>query len=613
MRSIRMSKKSRPALLLVTLTTIGLAVALAKRSEQVQPQTYLDYVKYLASPERQGRGAGTSGLDQASKYIADHFKRVGLQPAGDNGSYWQSFNVTTSANPGTANQLSLGSGNNLRLDSDYVPVSFSSNGEANGPIVFAGYGITAPELHYDDYANLDVKGKIVVVLRYEPKRFRKDASGKEKPYSHHAHLISKAINARDHGAKALLLVNGELEGKQEDKLIRFGSIAGPENAGILMAHVTNPVVEGWMKGAGKSLFEVQRQMESKSETNSFELPATLRLSMKVDIQRQQATVRNVIGYLPGKTNEYIVIGAHYDHLGLGDQSSLAPSKVGQVHPGADDNASGTAGVLELARVLSAKRDELKRGVLFMTFAGEEIGLLGSAHWVNHPTRPLSEAAAMLNMDMIGRVNGSKLFVGGTGTGSTFEAILKEATKDYDFRIDFSQDGYSASDHTSFAGKSIPVLFFCSGLHGDYHKPSDTWDKINATASAQVVNLVSDVATRLISDDERPKFVKVQPNPHASSAPSSGGGSGYGPYFGSIPDFAPVEKGVKFSDVRPGSPADKGGLKPGDILVGFGDKPINNLYDFTFALRNSKVGDVVKVKVLRGDKEVTADVTLEARK
>jgi membrane-associated protease RseP (regulator of RpoE activity) len=217
---------------------------------------------------------------------------------------------------------------------------------------------------------------------------------------------------------------------------------------------------------------------------------------------------------------------------------------------------------------------------------------------------------MINMDMIGRVNGSKLYIGGTGTGSTFDSMLKQIAGKYPFKIDFSADGYSSSDHTSFVAKSIPVLFFFSGLHGDYHKPSDTWEKISGEASAQVVSLILDVTNTLVAGDSRPQFRKVDTtNPH-SGVPSGGG---YGPYFGSVPDFAPVEKGVKFSDVRPNSPAAKAGLTSGDILIGFGDKPINNLHDFTFALRNSKVGDTVTVKFLRDGKEKTAQVTLEARR
>jgi hypothetical protein len=592
----------------ICLFVLYITASFSQAAPQVPADRYLDHVKYLASPELQGRGAGTPGLQRAARYIADRFREFKLQPAGEKVSYWQSFQVTTGAKPGSHNQLG-----DLQFSTDFTPLSFSSNGEVNAAIVFAGYGITAPEFHYDDYQGIDVKDKVVLLLRYEPKVFRKDAGGRDRQYyTHHASLVSKAINARNHGAKAVVLVNGYADPKQQDTLIRFGTVSGPENVGVLMLQAKNSKADVWLKSAGKSLEEIQRQMLEKSAPMSFALAENIRVPMRVDITREQATVRNVAGYLPGRSKEYVVIGAHYDHLGLGNESSLAPSQIGQVHAGADDNASGTAGLLELARLFSAKRNELHRGVLFLAFAGEEIGLLGSAHWVNQPTLPLENAISMINMDMIGRVNGSKLFIGGAGTGSTFQSMLMEVTGKYDFKIDFSQDGYSASDHTSFTSKSIPVLFFFSGLHGDYHKPSDTWDKISAGPSAKVVTLVYDVANRLASGEARPQFVKVQANPHGGATPSGGGG-GYGPYFGSIPDFAQVPRGVKFSDVRPGSPAAKAGLQGGDVLIEFGGKPVNNLYDFTYALRNSNVGDVVAVKYLRDGKEMTTSVTLEERR
>ena len=498
-----------------------LPVASAKRVERTQAQHYLEHVKFLAGPELQGRGAGTPGLERASKYIADQFRQLGLRPAGEAGTYLQPFQVTVTAKPGKNNQISVngesGSGS-LRMESDYLPLSFSSNGSANGPVVFAGFGITASEFHYDDYAKLDVKDKIVLVLRYEPSYFRGGTPDKEKGYTHHSHLVSKAINARNHGAKALILVNGQIDQKQEDKLISFGTVSGPENVGILMLQVKNAVANEWLKPSGKTLSGLRTEINDKREPRSFALPEKVGLDVRVDIEREQATVSNVAGYLAGRSKEYIIIGAHYDHLGLGNESSLAPSQIGTVHPGADDNASGTAGVLELARLFSERKEQPKRGILFMTFAGEEIGLLGSSQWVNHPTLPLQDAVAMINMDMIGRVNGTKLYIGGTGTGSTFEPLLKRITSDYDFKIDFSQDGYSASDHTSFASKSIPVLFFFSGLHGDYHKPSDTWDKISATRAAEVVDLVFDVATQLVADESRPQFKKKW-KPARTVAPS----------------------------------------------------------------------------------------------
>ena len=317
----------------------------------------------------------------------------------------------------------------------------------------------------------------------------------------------------------------------------------------------------------------------------------------------------MLAWLPGQTDEYVIVGAHYDHLGRGNFDSLAPSQIGQIHPGADDNASGTAGVLELARLLAPQRGQLKRSILFMDFAGEELGLLGSAAWVKDPTRPLAKAVAMLNMDMIGRIKDDKVYIGGVGTGSTFKAVLEQAQKETPFKIEYSAGGYSSSDHTSFVTKKIPVLFFFSGLHSDYHKPSDTWDKINAPSAARLLDLVGNVAVQLANAPDAPAFQVVAEDKPAAG----GGGGGYGPYFGSIPDFGQTENGVKFSDVKPNSPAAKAGLKAGDILVQFGDKPIKNLYDFTDALRRSKVGDVVEVKVLRDGQPVTASVKLEQRK
>jgi hypothetical protein len=424
----------------------------------------------------------------------------------------------------------------------------------------------------------------------------------------HSQLITKAINARNHGAKAVVLINGKLGDGEEDLLTRFGSVSGPENVGILFVQVKNDVAGNWLQAAGKSLKDVQDQLNASTKSASFAFPASLRLSLNVAIETTRATANNILAYLPGQTDEYVIVGAHYDHLGRGNFDSLAPSQIGQIHPGADDNASGTAGVLELARLLAPQRGHLKRGILFMDFAGEELGLLGSAAWVKEPTRPLEKAVAMINMDMIGRIKDDKVYIGGVGTGSTFKPILEQAQKDSPFKIEFSAGGYSSSDHTSFVSKKIPALFFFSGLHSDYHKPSDTWDKINAPSAARLLDLIENVTVRLANAPQPPAFQTV-----VEQKPPGGDARGYGPYFGSIPDFGETANGMKFADVKPGSPAAKAGLKAGDILVQFGDKPIKNLYDFTDALRRSKIGDVVEVKVLRDGQPVTASVELEQRK
>jgi hypothetical protein len=334
----------------------------------------------------------------------------------------------------------------------------------------------------------------------------------------------------------------------------------------------------------------------------------------VDVERLVKTVHNVAGYVPGETDEYVIIGAHYDHLGLGGQFSLAPSMTGTVHPGADDNASGTAGVIELARWYS-KQPKQKRGILFLTFSGEELGLLGSAYYVAHPDLPLEKAAAMINMDMIGRVNNGKVYIGGIASGSNLRPMVEKITPKYKLNIDFSDStGYGSSDHTSFTIGKVPVLFFFSGLHGDYHKPSDTWDKIDAPQAAKILQLVGEITDTLRDSEERPQFVRVAPPAHGEGAGpiSSSSGSGYGPWFGSIPDFGEGTKGVKFADVREGSPAAKAGFKAGDVMVEFDGKQIQNLYDFTYALQGKKPGDEVKVKILRDGKPIESPVLLTKR-
>ncbi|MGH9491931.1 MAG: M28 family peptidase [Terriglobales bacterium] len=582
------------------------------RAETADPARYREHVKVLADLRMEGRGAGTRGLERARNYLEREFKRLGLQPMGDaGGSYRQPFLVTTGARLRADNRLTAvlnGKEQKLKLREDYLPLSFSAVGSVSGPVVFAGYGASADEFGYDDYTHLDVKDKVVLMLRGEPPMFQ-EKSGRQGP-THHSHLITKAINARTHGAKAVILVNGTLGKGEEDLLMRFEQ-AGPEDAGIPIVQVKNAVAERWFEAAGASLAQLQREMDEKSEPRSRALPDSLHLSLTVDIERVRKQVSNVLAYLPGKTAEYVVIGAHYDHLGRGDANSLAPSLIGQVHPGADDNASGVAGVLELARIFAPQRGQLQRGILFAAFAGEELGILGSGYWVKHPTLPLDQAVAMLNMDMIGRIKDGKVYIGGVGTGSSLRALGESAVGRHKLTVDYSASGYAASDHTSFVTQRVPVLFFFSGLHSDYHKPSDTWEKIDADSAARLLDLVADVTSTLAAGGERPQFVKVEAETRAPGAPSGGGG--YGPYFGSIPDFGQVENGVRFADIRPGSPAAKAGLQAGDVLIQFGETPVKNLYDFTYALRKSKVGDVVEVKVLRGGQTISARVTLEQRR
>src|SRR5579871_748021 len=350
----------------------GLAAAEFSSSE------YLGYVKFLASPELRGRASGSPELEKAAAYLRDHFKALNLKPlSGD--SYYQDLEITTSAKLGARNEVSYWSGFDrrpLHAQQDFIPLNLSSAGDVSGDVVFAGFGITAPEYNYDDYAGIDVKDKIVVVMRHEPQEFDEKSVFEGKVYTSHAQISSKATNAKLHGAKAVILVNDvAAHPSQVDELEKFGTTSGPANAGIEFVQVKADIADKWLALMGKSLTGIELAIDKDLKPQSFPLPATLRINVTVDMRRDVKTVHNVGAYLSGDTPDYVIIGAHYDHLGLGEQFSLAPSLVGTVHPGADDNASGTAGVLELAKYFSGQPKHT-RGILFLAFAGEELGLLG---------------------------------------------------------------------------------------------------------------------------------------------------------------------------------------------------------------------------------------------
>jgi hypothetical protein len=611
------------ALLFASALSLGVAAwpsagrADREAQSEYSAKEFQDAVKYLASDKLKGRGDGSKELDVAAHYIARHFKKFGLKPGGDNGTYFQHFLMTVGAKLGGNNSLIYERGATrkvLAAQKDFLPFSFSADISLAAPLVFAGYGITAPDLHYDDYQGLDAKGKIVIVLRHEPQENDEKSAFAGTQLTTHAAIVNKAISAKNHGAVGMILVNDLGNHPEEaDDLIRFGSLAGPVEMKLAALQVKAAEVDEWLKPSGHTLEELRQAIDKDLSNHSFALDPSTRLALTVDVKRIHRQVANVIGVLPGRDEKLgrqaIVVGAHYDHLGLGDNHSLAPRLIGQIHHGADDNASGTSGLMELAEGLARQRSNLKHSIIFIAFAAEETGLLGSSYYTEHPLIPLDQTLAMLNMDMIGRISKNRVYVGGTGTSPGFKKLVEEANRPVGFEVKDFTSGYGASDHMSFTMRGVPVLFFFSGLHSDYHKPSDTWEKIDAADGARVVDLVANIIQGLDALTEKPQYVRV-----AEPAPRMmGGGGGYGPYFGSVPDFGEIEHGVKFADIRDGSPAAKAGFKAGDVLVEFGGKKIDNLYDFTYALRAHKPGDKVMVTVLRDGQRVTHEVTLEVRR
>ena len=391
---------------------------------EIDAHRYIADIKYLTSKQLKGRASGSPELDKAAQYIAKEFHKAGLRPL-NGSSYLQPFAVSVKATMGPKNRFGYalnGHLTELNAGESFTPFSLSSSASVRGKVVFAGYGITAPEYNYDDYAGVDARGKIVLLLRHEPQEFESNSVFEGRVYTEHSQLFSKALNARAHGAIAILYVN-DTANHGSDLLEKFVSLPGPADAGIPFVQISSEHVDRWFFSAGKNFKATQEDIDRTLSSKSFELPEDLIVDMNTDVQHTSRDVSNVVGYVPGATDEYVIIGAHYDHLGLGEQYSLAPEKVGTIHPGADDNASGARAVLALARYF-ASHPKPARGILFIAFAGEELGLLGSTHYVNHPSLPLNRAALMINMDMIGRIRDRKVMVGGAPEGSPFRRILE---------------------------------------------------------------------------------------------------------------------------------------------------------------------------------------------
>jgi hypothetical protein len=588
-------------------------------------------VYYLASDELEGRGVGTRGLDRAADFVADNFMKLGLKPPPGQDDYFQHFKLTTVVKPGADTALKWTGGRGAdasayALRGDYIPLSFSAEKHFDGPVVFAGYSIASKDHHYDDFAGVDVKGRVALALRYEPhdNQGHSRFTGKEE-WSGEATLARKAAAAAEAGAAALVLVNPPAFHEEDDNLVPFVRTYRGEQAKIPVLQVRRKVVDEWLREAniGQDLRALQRTIDDGGNPASFEFPEGFRLSGGVSIDRQQQDVKNVVAVLPGSGNlahEFVVVGAHNDHLGRGGAGSLAP-QTPEIHNGADDNASGTTAVLELAEHY-AKRGTNGRSMIFCAFTAEEIGLVGSQHFVTHPPVPLPRIAYMVNLDMVGRIRNDILYVGGHGTAPVFDSAINKADAKSPLRFkSFGAGGFGPSDHMSFALKKIPVLFIHSGQHRDYHRPTDDADKVNYEGMRQAVDFTADVIDQLLAAPKQ-QYVDAA-DAHsmfngagAPGGPSTGSASGgLRVSLGVVPDYAPDEtiKGLRISGTMPGSPAAAAGLQDGDVIVQIGKDQIDSIYDLTDVLRKGKPGDKVRITALRDGKRVETEATLAARK
>ncbi|HEV7375812.1 MAG TPA: M20/M25/M40 family metallo-hydrolase [Pyrinomonadaceae bacterium] len=681
------------------------AVAQQKRADEAAPsvERLRAHVSYLASDKLEGRRTGSPGADMAAEYVAREFSRYGLRrsigrdlpgmsilEADSPRRYMQEFPFVAGVEVGKNNSMLLTPGItasnvgatvqttnsgqltdamkgelrtkslDLRLGEDWMPLGFSSNAriEFQGA-VFVGYGIKVDEIHYDDYAGAQVNGRIAIAFEGTP-----DGDNPHGHFAQYTNVRWKAIAARNSGAAALVIIARE-ENFKDDRLSQLSYDNSSGEAGLPVVVISRQAAQrifeagglapvANMEKAAQEIVATLAQPVATEKRRNASMPLQhVTLTIATDIVRRNAPAYNVVGIIDGSDpvlkNEVIVIGAHYDHLGRGGEGSLAP-RVGDIHHGADDNASGVAGMLELARIFSAERATLKRTLVFIAFSGEEEGLLGSNFYVNHPIVPLDKTVAMINMDMIGRMKESKLMIGGVGTAQQWRDMIATAnlirslnvtaTGDASrtkpdgrtntqannlpivaaangqtivgldpakqFALTLNEDGYGPSDHSSFYSKQVPVLFFFTGTHDDYHKPSDTADKINYEDETRVVSFVASIARSINENAQRPAYT-------VAKSESQGRSMGFRVYLGTIPNYAESNDGLRLDGVREDSPASKAGLKAGDRITRMAGREVRNVYDYTYALGEMKAGQEYEVEIVRGTETLKLKITPLARK
>ncbi len=591
--------------------------------ERIDADDMRRQVEYLAADEREGRLTGSEGLLASAHYIAHYFRDIGLEPMDGASDYFYEFPFTSGAKvlPDETGLIisGLGSGENevFELNRDFTPLPFSARGGGKGDLVFAGYGIemtgggAAP---YHSYADLDVKDKIVVVLRYLPQDLPPE---RRRELRFGAGVRTKALSAADRGASAILIVIGP-HSRKGGELIPFDFDRVFADAGIPVASISGELAERIFQAAGKDLSAVQEALDQNNPHVETAFPLDgVSARFYSGVEREESICRNVIGLLPAaasdKVDEYVMLGAHYDHIGRGEIGSFArPGEEGEVHNGADDNASGTSTIMEIAAALVAdsrkKPENFKRGIIFSLWSGEEIGLLGSTRFSEVPTVPLDRISAYVNFDMVGRLRDNRLIVQGVGSSPRWPALLEKKNVSAGFRLEIQSEPMFYTDIFPFYKSEIPTLSFFTGVHEEYNRPADK----AATLDYDGMMRVGSFAKRIVLDlaaGERPIYTKADA-PEERIAPTTSDR----PYLGTVPDYVGGDnKGLLLSGVKEGGPAEKGGLRGGDIIVRFAGSDIANIRDFAGMLDVVKVGESVEVVVLRDGEEMTFSVVPEMRK
>ncbi|HNQ12234.1 MAG TPA: M28 family peptidase [Bacteroidia bacterium] len=521
------------------------------------------HIAILASDEFEGREAGTVGEQKTVSYISRAFTLIGIEEAGSQG-YMQAFTFENARKVSDQTHLKINN-TTLTLNTDYWPLPFNHEAIANATVVNVCHGIIAPDLKHDDYKKAgDVRGKIVVMEYYSP-----DGTNPHGKYAMYADVKQRIDSAESKGAVGVIFINTQKE--LPDPSMEYGKVKQAELIPVIFL---------------KNYAAVK-----KKNTNA---------DMKVVSVADEKNAYNVVGYIDNKAPTTIVIGAHLDHLGYGDEHSSLYRGEPAIHNGADDNASGIAALIELAQYFKKSPDK-NSNYLFIAFSAEEKGLLGSKYFTNNPTRSIDSMSFMINMDMIGRLKTDDpvLIISGTGTSPMFNTVLDETSKSAPFKTKYSESGIGPSDHTSFYLKNVPCLHFFSGTHSDYHKPSDDIELINWNGMIDITAMIIRISEML---DTKGKIEFAQTK---SSVASSG--TRFKVTLGVVPDYAFNGSGMRIDGVSEGKPAAHAGLLTGDVVIQLGDIHVRDMNDYMKALGAFNKGDKTKVKVKRGEEELEKDI------
>jgi aminopeptidase YwaD len=562
-----------------------------------------EHVAFLASDSLKGRKPGTPEADMAARYIRDQIKKAGLQLLGDDG--FQYFDVITAVEPGSANSLSF---DNViaKINDDYIPLAFSKDTSAQAELVFVDYGFDFEEdsVAWHSYKDLDVKGKYVLVLRGDP-----DPERGNSVFESYNSLRHKVLIAKDKGVLGVVFVSGK-NIDPDDALIEMTVNDGRTSAGVQVVHIKRAVADRILASHNVTIESLENEINESRQPKSIILDQLINIS--TEIVKKSESTQNVVALLPGNDpvlkDEYIVIGAHYDHLGMGGSGSGSrrPDTVA-VHNGADDNASGVASIIEMVEKMASKKNELKRSVIFIAFGAEEMGLLGSKFFTDNSPVNIKDIKAMLNLDMVGSLNKETkaLTVGGTGTAIGLSDLVSQLADSTKLFIKQSTEGYGPSDHASFYMKDIPVLFFFTGVTEEYHTPDDIIDSLNFAGQKVVSDYAYDLAMAIDTRNEALVYQEAGPK-----VKTEGGRRSLKVTLGIMPDFASVNtKGVRADMVIKDRPAYRAGMQNGDIIVAMEGKPVGDIYEYMARLKEFKKGQRISVDVIRGNEKIVLIVEL----